>query len=92
MKACEEVIVTLIIQGKNPKKTFEEKLDMELPSFMPWKELSKKILECLKESKSDKYAFYYYLYAKHNGRKFTDMDTLASLGIWDGSIIECEVK
>ncbi len=84
MKACEEVIVTLIIG--------EQKHDMELPSFMPWKELSKKILECLKESRTDKYAFYYYLYAEYNGHKFTDTDTLASLGIWDGSIIKCEAK
>ncbi|WP_010165716.1 EsaB/YukD family protein [Candidatus Epulonipiscium viviparus] len=81
MKPCEEVIVTL-------KFEFQE-IDMELPTFMSWGTLSQKILECLRENESRKYAPFTRLTATHAGTPLIATDTLASRGIWDGSVLFC---
>lgn len=81
MKSCEQVIVTLKFEYQD--------IDMELPTFLPWKFLQQKILDCLIENESRQYASYSSLIALHANSPLKSTDTLASRGIWDGSILVC---
>jgi uncharacterized ubiquitin-like protein YukD len=81
MKSCEDAIVTLkFLPGG---KCF----DMELPSFMPLEELEKKLLETLRVMNPASYDSVMRLRFRQGEREFRD-GTLASLGIWDGGILE----
>lgn len=86
MKPCEEIIVTIKIVDKG------RDIDMELPTFMPWQELNFKILECLQDSMPEEYGSYCKLNAMYKGILLNDDETLASMGIWDGSIIWCTLE
>lgn len=82
MKSCDNVIVTVAL----PK----EQLDMELPAFLPAKELAAKLAETLRAYRPERYSAVFRLQLSSDGAPLNDTDTLASRGIWDGSILRCK--
>ncbi len=82
MKSYENVIVTVRLTpgGKS--------LDMELPSFIPIEELGQRILETLRVLNPTSYLSIEGLRFWDHGREITGTDTLASAGLWDGSILD----
>lgn len=84
MQACENVIVTVVLPG--------EQLDMELPAFLPAAELCRKLAETLRAYRPELYGSVFQLTLRSGQRFLKENETLASLGIWDGSIIHCELQ
>lgn len=80
MRPCENVIVTV--------KFGKETLDMELPTFLPIKELTQRLEETFRVMKPNAQNLS-YIELGCNGRIFDKEKNLAYYGIWDGSIIEC---
>ncbi len=73
----------LCVKDFSSGKTF----DMELPSNMPIKMLSQGIAKFLNASGMSTLSVAVDHEIWHNDRKLRDSETLASLGIWDGSEI-----
>lgn len=82
MKVCQSVIVTLQI-GCN-------EMDMELPTLLPIAELNIRILETLRVLFPQRYNEWKAITLCYNGGILEPMQTLASLGIWDGSFLQGE--
>lgn len=82
MKACETVIVTIRL------KPGEQGLDMELPAFLPIQELCAKLLESFRSMNPTGFSGVAGLRLKHGTQVLENEDTLASRGLWDGSILE----
>lgn len=82
MKSLENVIVTLRLHPR------EVSLDMELPAFLPMEELTGKVLETLWNTNIMRYDDGDTLQISADGRKLGNADTLASQGIWDGSVLD----
>jgi hypothetical protein len=61
---------------------------MELPVFLPVKDLGEKLLETLRTLSPADYAKTSALRLRHAGRELEDAETLASAGLWDGGILE----
>ena len=70
-------------------QTQDEKfrIDMELPLSVPISELSKGILETLKEVAPNLFGGYEKLTIWYGKRKLLSDETMESNSIWDGSII-----
>ena len=83
MRACESALVTL-------KLPFFD-VDMELPTFLSLGELSKKILETLRLCYPSACSGTFEMRISYNGAMLAETDTLASRGIWDGSVLACEL-
>lgn len=82
MKALENVIVTLRLHPKDAS------LDMELPAFLPMEELADKVLETLRVMHLVNFNDAQSLRFSLHGKAVRGEDTLASLGLWDGSILD----
>ena len=81
MLKVDKVIVTVIL-NKNSA------IDMELPAFLPLSELTGKILESLKILAPSEFEGTADIDLVHNGTVLDSRGTLASIGIWDGSILQ----
>ena len=81
-KIPEKVIVCLQDSVRNYRT------DAELPSQMLIPDLRKGILALLKEYEPGKYAACTEISLSFNGSSLRDSQTLASQGIWDGSVLE----
>lgn len=81
MKCCEEVIVTLRLPW------LEQELDMELPSFMPMKELTGKLLETFRLMMPDGFVGVRNIGLIHERRQLENEETLGRAGVWDGSVL-----
>ena len=80
------VIVTVKIAGE------QQQHDMELPVNVPIKELAPKLLKALKSIEHRLFMSVENIkirYDKEN-RYLSDIETLASVGAWDGSVIIVE--
>ena len=82
MKARQNVIVTL--------RMGHEDMDMELPAFLPIAELKVSILQTLRTLYPRSYSGCKAITLRSNGMILSPTQTLASLGIWDGSILQGE--
>ena len=80
MQTIENVIVTLWISGKS--------VDMELPTFLPIQELRVKVRDTMRALSPGKYDSAQSVTLKYKSVTLGDEETLASCGVWDGSIIE----
>lgn len=80
MRPCENVIVTVQLE--------QETLDMELPAFLPVRELTQKLEETFRIMKPSYQAFRHAVLSC-NGRDLDPTMNLAQHGIWDGSILAC---
>lgn len=81
MKCCEEVIVTL----KMP--WLGQELDMELPCFMPMKELTGKLLETLRLMMPDTFMGVKSIGLTSTKGLLKEEESLGTAGLWDGSVI-----
>lgn len=80
MRPCENVIVTIQLE--------QETIDMELPIFLPIKELTQKLEETFRVMRPS-WGFKHIILGC-NGRPLNPKMDLAHYGIWDGSILECK--
>ncbi len=80
----ESVLVTVMLADTG------EELDMELPAFLPAGELSRRLLETLRGYRPGRYEGAEGLSLVWRGRRLGEDDSLASVGIWDGSRIKAE--
>ena len=80
------VMVTVKIAGT------QEQHDMELPADIPTKELAPKLLMALKNIEGRLFMGVESIKIKFDAenRYLFDIETLASVGVWDGSIITVE--
>ena len=83
MKVCQSIIVTLIIGSK--------KLDMELPAFLPITDVSARILETLRALYPQAYGGCTAICLRECGTTLAGNRTLASYGIWDGTILQGDI-
>ena len=83
MKVCQSIIVTLIIGSK--------KLDMELPAFLPIADVKARILETLRALYPQVYGGCTEICLRECGTTLTGNRTLASYGIWDGTILQGDI-
>lgn len=83
MKTCQSVIVTLIIESK--------KLDMELPAFLPITDVNARILETLRALYPQAYGGCTAICLRECGTTLAGNRTLASYGIWDGTVLQDDV-
>ena len=83
MKTCQSVIVTLIIGSK--------KLDMELPAFLPITDVNARILETLRALYLQAYGGCTAICLRECGTTLAGNRTLASYGIWDGTVLQGDV-
>lgn len=81
MKCLEEVIVTLRLPGGGGS------LDLELPAFMPVRELIPRLTEILR-TVSPAFPAADGAGLSAGGRALSPEDTLAAAGVWDGGILE----
>lgn len=81
MRPCENVIVTIQLE--------HDALDMELPTFLPIKILSQKLVETLRVMNPSNQT-YGNISLSYNGRILEPQMDLAHYGIWDGSILKCK--
>ena len=82
MKCCENFIVTLRLgPGGN-------EIDMELASFMPIDELCGKIAESLRAMNPVAFSSVVGISMAHENKTLDSSATLASAGLWDGSILD----
>lgn len=77
----ESAIVTV----RNTGGSFEK--DMELPSNLPVRELSVRLLEVLRTLDYVSFGSFSHLVLSSDGRILDDEKTLDELNVWDGSII-----
>lgn len=70
--------------------TLDYRNDALLPSHMTVANLRIGLLRLLRE-KERRFFKATNIMIFHNGKQLKDNDTLASLGIWDGSILELEI-
>jgi len=79
-------IVTVKIAGAT------EQDDMELPADIPVKELAPKLLMALKNVEGRLFMGVERIKIKYDAENcyLSDVETLASVGVWDGSIITVE--
>lgn len=80
MRPCENVIVTVIFGDR--------RLDMELPTFLSMNELLPEISETLNVLFPGNG---YSIVLSYDGAALEGNDTLASRGIWDGSILTAHI-
>lgn len=85
MKCCENVILTLRLAPSG------KELDMELPAFLPVENLCDRLLETLRVLSPAGFECA-ALSLQHNGRTLEGAATLASAGLWDGSMVEIIAK
>ena len=83
MKVCRSIIVTLIIGSK--------KLDMELPAFLPITDVNARILETLRALYPQAYGGCTAICLRECGTTLAGNRTLASYGIWDGTVLQGDV-
>ena len=83
MKACQSVIVTLLIGSK--------KLDMELPAFLLITDVNARILETLRALYPQAYGGCTAICLRECGTTLAGNRTLASYGIWDGTILQGDI-
>lgn len=83
MKGCQSVIVTLAIGSK--------KLDMELPAFLPITDVNARILETLRALYPQVYGGCTAICLCEGGTTLAGNRTLASYGIWDGTVLQGDV-
>lgn len=83
MRPCENVIVTLAAG--------ETALDMELPAFLPFAELTPKIAETLAVMEPRRFGGA-SLELRFGGQPVAPEKCLAAYGIWDGSVLQCAVR
>lgn len=81
MKSPENMIVTVQVDTST--------YDMELPAFMPVQELASKIVETLRCMAPGQYAGLNGLALSCRGKVLPKEKTLASCGVWDGSVLSC---
>ena len=81
MRCSEEVIVTLRFPW------IEQDIDMELPSFMEMKELTGKLLETLRLMMPETFVKVKSISLKGRAGILQENETLAGMGLWDGSVI-----
>lgn len=82
MKCCEDVIVTLNIPAAN------QAIDMELPAFLPVEKLAGRVMETLQVMNPARYSKAGSLQFKFRGQVIADESTLASVGVWDGTVLD----
>ncbi len=82
MPAFDNVIVTAALPFN------ELQLDFELPAFYPVESLAPKLLETLKLMQPQCYAGVHGLELFWRNQRLRGGDTLASVGVWDGSILK----
>lgn len=63
-------------------------LDLELPAFLPAKELKSKLLESFRVMDPGEFSMVSSLEIRWREQTLRDEETLAALGIWDGSDLE----
>lgn len=66
----------------------DARLDLELPAFYPVESLAPKLLETLKLMQPQYYASVHGIELLWRDQTLHSGDTLASVGIWDGSILK----
>ena len=76
----ENVIVTLFVEGGFSA-------DYELPAGVELKQLSGMLLEVLRQQNSKMFSDWTDIALESKGYVLSETDTLASAGIWDGSIL-----
>ena len=85
MKCNEDVLVTLRIMPGG------KELDMELPAFLPAKELEQRLLEVLSEMDPLHWGGASAVGICKGQRRLEGDMTLAEAGVWDGSILEANL-
>lgn len=78
----DKVIVTL----KDPENGFEA--DFELQANVKISDLKASLSSALAQNYPNKYGYISSLEIAYKGSKLSEEETLASCGIWDGSILE----
>lgn len=81
MRPCENVIVTVQLE--------QEILDMELPAFLPIKDLNQKLEETFRVMKPYTQTCG-RVSLSHNGKTLDPQKDLAYYGIWDGAVLVCK--
>lgn len=81
MPSFDNVIVTALLPFG------EAQLDLELPAFYPVQDLTPKLLETLKLMQPQFYTGIQDLALIWRDQQLRGGDTLASVGVWDGSIL-----
>lgn len=81
MRCSEEVIVTLRFPW------IEQDIDMELPCFMEMRELTEKLLETLRLMMPETFVKVKSISLKGREGILQEKETLAGMGLWDGSVI-----
>lgn len=81
MRPCENVIVTVWLN--------RECMDMELPAFLPIRELAKRMDETFRTMFPHLEGARDHLVLLHDGKHLDERSTLASCGVWDGSVLTC---
>lgn len=84
MKCMECVIVTLRL----PRGS----VDLELPAFMPVRELREKIVQTLRRMDPACYGAAQTLLLQCGGRTLPDERTLAACGVWDGAVLDGAIR
>lgn len=84
MQEHENIIVTVLINY--------EEIDMELPAFLPIKDLLKKLEETIRVMRPQYSSELSEFTMKYNGVKMSEDKTLAQYGVWDGSKIELSIR
>ena len=81
MLKVEKVIVTVAVNERIS-------IDMELPVFMPIVDLADKMLETLKVLYPAEFESVADIQLIRQGEPLDGQSTLASMGVWDGAVLE----
>lgn len=81
MLKVEKVIVTVVVNKRIS-------IDMELPVFMPVLDLADKMLETLKVLYPAEFGSVSDIQLIRQGEPLDGQSTLASMGVWDGAVLE----
>lgn len=81
MLKVEKVIVTVVASKRTS-------IDMELPAFMPITDLTDKMLETLKVLYPAEFESVSDIQLIKQGEPLVEQSTLASMGVWDGAVLE----
>ena len=81
MLKVEKIIATVVLNKRHS-------VDMELPAFLPVSQLSDKVLETLKILAPREFGHVQEIRLAVQGRSLNPQSTLASVGVWDGAILE----
>lgn len=84
MQEHENIIVTVLINY--------EEIDMELPAFLPIRDLLKKLEETIRVMRPQYSSELSEFTMKYNGVKMSEDKTLAQYGVWDGNKIELSIR